>query len=371
MAADSVAAVGQPVIEWDTLAARARSRRRWTMTALYAFLIVVSVPILIPYLWMFTISISATTGGTDTFVLWRAVAILGPAVFAFWPLQAIFEDGKTLQRARLVLVAVALIALAIFVAPHLHEHNFRFMWNRNFVDELRGYGGGLIQQFPSVWVAFANSLLLAGAVMLIVVTVATLAGYYISRFAFAGRSTFLRSLLVLHAFPAMTLIIPIFLILFAVSEYGWILGEIIGLGTIGGVVLVICTIELPFAIFIMKGFFDAVPWEIEMSALADGASRRQAFVRVVLPQVKVGMFAIGIFAFIRGWEEYVFVRTLLQFEKSNWVMSLYLFWVADDIMGVDYGMVAAVGVLYVVPGLLLYVFTQKFLVQMTLGGIKG
>jgi inositol-phosphate transport system permease protein len=53
-----------------------------------------------------------------------------------------------------------------------------------------------------------------------------------------------------------------------------------------------------------------VPWDIEMSALTDGASRRQAFFHVVLPQVKVGMLAIAIFAFIRGWEEYVFVRTL-------------------------------------------------------------
>ena len=75
----------------------------------------------------------------------------------------------------------------------------------------------------------------------------------------------------------------------------------------------------------MKGFFDAVPWDIEMSAMTDGASRRQAFGWCVLPQVSVGMLAIAIFAFLRGWEEYVFVRTLL-LAKSNWTMSLYLFW---------------------------------------------
>jgi inositol-phosphate transport system permease protein len=136
------------------------------------------------------------------------------------------------------------------------------------------------------------------------------------------------------------------------------------------VVLVICTIELPFAIFIMKGFFDAVPWDIEMSAMTDGASRRQAFVQVLLPQVRFGMLAIGIFAFLRGWEEYVFVRTLLV-AKSNWVMSLYLFFVSEDVMGVDYGIVSAVGVFYIVPSLLLYSFTQKYLTQMSVGGIKG
>jgi inositol-phosphate transport system permease protein len=120
----------------------------------------------------------------------------------------------------------------------------------------------------------------------------------------------------------------------------------------------------------MKGFFDAVPWDIEMSALADGDTRRQAFRIVVLPQVRVGMIAIGIFSFIKGWEEYVFV-TALRTGDSYWVMSNYLYYVAEDVMGVDYGIVAAVSVFYVIPSLLLYVFCRKDLTQMTLGGVKG
>ena len=78
--------------------------------------------------------------------------------------------------------------------------------------------------------------------------------------------------------------------------------------------LVIVGIELPFAVFIMKGFFDAVPWEIEMSALTDGATRRQAFYKVVLPQVTNGMIAVAVFVFIRGWEEFIFVLTPFEFE---------------------------------------------------------
>ena len=151
--------------------------------------------------------------------------------------------------------------------------------------------------------------------MALVVGVSTLAGYYLSRFDFPGRAAILKGLLVLHAFPAMTLIIPIFLMMYWVGLQD----------TLTGVILVIAALELPFAIFVMKGFFDAVPWEIEMSAMTDGASRRQAFLYVVLPQVRIGMLAIAIFAFLRGWEEYVFVRTLLV-AKENWTMSLYLFW---------------------------------------------
>ena len=79
----------------------------------------------------------------------------------------------------------------------------------------------------------------------------------------------LRSLLVLHAFPVLTLIVPMFLMLYWIGL----------LDTLSGVILVLVAFELPFAIFIMKGFFDAVPWDIEMSALTDGASRRQAFVQ--------------------------------------------------------------------------------------------
>jgi inositol-phosphate transport system permease protein len=196
--------------------------------------------------------------------------------------------------------------------------------------------------------------------MSLVVGVSTLAGYYLSRFDFPGRASYLKGLLVLHAFPAMTLIIPIFLLMYWVGL----------LDTLTGVVLVVAALELPFAVFVMKGFFDAVPWDIEMSAMTDGASRRQAFWMVVLPQVRVGMLAIAIFAFLRGWEEYVFVRTLL-FEKSNWTMSIYLFWMREDVMGTDYAMVSAMGVFYVLPSILLYAFTQKYLTQMTIGGIKG
>jgi inositol-phosphate transport system permease protein len=259
----------------------------------------------------------------------------------------------------LALLVIAAALLFGLVGRQLHFANYRFLWNPNIVEELRSKAtaGG---QFPSVWIAFRNSLALAASQTAIILVVASLAGYYISRFAFRGREAFLQGMLVLHAFPAMTLIIPIFLILHWIGL----------LDTIVGVMLVLATIELPFYVFVMKGFFDAVPWDIEMSAMTDGATRRQAFRMVVLPQVRVGLIAVGVFAFIRAWEEYIFVRTML-IENTNWVMSLYLFWVSDDIMGVDYGIVAAVAVFYVLPSLLLYVFCQRYLTQMTIGGIRG
>ena len=125
-----------------------------------------------------------------------------------------------------------------------------------------------------------------------------------------------------------------------------------------------------FAIFLLRQFFMQIPQELEDAARIDGATTFQIYWRIMLPQVAPALATIGIFAFLRGWEEYVFVRTLL-LQKANWTMSLYLFWMREDVMGTDYAMVSAMGVFYVLPSVLLYTFTQKYLTQMTIGGIKG
>ena len=351
--------VAQPGPDWQALARRSWRARFTGQSALLAFLVVVSVPIILPYFWMVVISFTARSGGVSTQVLWTACAVIVPAVLIYSVVHMMSPSPRVRAIAGLVLVVAVGALLAALVGGQLHIANYRFLWNPNIVEDIRSKATAG-SQFPSVWTAFFNSMLLAVVQTAIILVVASLAGYYISRFAFRGREAFLQTLLVLHAFPAMTLIIPIFLLLHWVGL----------LDTMTGVILVLTTIELPFYVFIMKGFFDSVPWDIEMSAMTDGASRRQAFRLVVLPQVRVGLIAIAVFAFIRAWEEYIFVRTLL-IENTNWVMSLYLFWVSDDIMGVDYGIVAAVSVFYVLPSLLLYVFCQKYLTQMTIGGIRG
>jgi inositol-phosphate transport system permease protein len=350
--------LAEGAVDWQALAARARLRRRLSTGFLYGAMALGALPVLVPYLWLVTIAFSGRTGAS-TLVLWRTLAVILPALVLASLVGIVIEDQRRRRQGLLVVGGAALLLLAIVTGPHLHLHNWRFLWNPDVADALKG-ASGVGTKFPSVWSAFFNSLAIAGAQMALVVIVSTLAGYYISRFAFSGRPLFLQGLLVLHAFPAMTLIIPIFLMMYWVGLQDRLLG----------VILVITALELPFAIFVMKGFFDAVPWEIEMSAMTDGASRRQAFLHVVLPQVKVGMLAIAIFAFLRGWEEYVFVRTLLV-AKENWTMSLYLFWTITDVMGVDYALVSAVGVFYVLPSVVLYALTQKYLTQMTIGGIKG
>ncbi|MCC2662216.1 MAG: transporter permease [Geminicoccaceae bacterium] len=351
-----------PAADWDALAARARALRRAKSVALYAFLIAVSLPIILPYFWLVTIAFSARTGVADTAVLWRSMLVVVPAVLGFWLAVMLARSRRQAWAAVAGVALAAAAAFAVLVGPDLHLRNFIFLVEPDFASVVRSRIGEVrgAVQFPNVWHAFGNSLLIAGAQTTIVVTVASLAAYYLSRFQFPARGAMLRSLLVLHAFPVLTLIVPMFLMLYWIGL----------LDTLYGVILVLVAFELPFAIFIMKGFFDAVPWDIEMSALTDGASRRQAFLHVVLPQVRNGLLAIAVFTFIRGWEEYIFVFTFL-IRNTNWTMSLYMYYVRDDVMGVDYGVVSAVGVFYLVPSLLLYLLAQRYLMQMSIGGVKG
>ncbi len=349
-------------VDWSRVAARARTSRRVRAATVYLFLIAVSLPIILPYFWLITIAFSSRLGVAETSVLWRSMAVLVPTVIGFWLVVAL---ARSRRQVAIGVAAVAVVALAVFawlVGPSLYLGNFLFLWEPDFASVVRSRVGEVkgAVQFPNVWHAFGNSILLAGSQTVIVATVASLAGYYLSRFQFPGRAAMLRSLLVLHAFPVLTLIVPLFLMLYYIGL----------LNSLLGVILVLVAFELPFAIFIMKGFFDAVPWDIEMSALTDGASRRQAFLSVVLPHVRNGILAISVFTFIRGWEEYIFVFTFL-IRNTNWTMSLYMFYVRDDVMGVDYGVVSAVGVFYLVPSLVLYLAAQRYLMQMSIGGVKG
>jgi inositol-phosphate transport system permease protein len=349
-------------VDWDRVTARARALRRTKAVALYAFLIAVSLPIILPYFWLVTIAFSARTGVADTSVLWRSMAVLVPTVIAFWLAAMLVRNRRQLWLGLIAIALMAIISFVLLVGADLHLRNFIFLWEPDFASVVRSRVGAVhgAIQFPSVWRAFGNSLLIAGSQTVIVLTVGSLAAYYLSRFQFPARAAMLRSLLVLHAFPVLTLIVPMFLMLYWIGL----------LDTLLGVILVLVAFELPFAIFIMKGFFDAVPWDIEMSALTDGASRRQAFLRVVLPQVRNGLVAVAVFSFIRGWEEYIFVFTFL-IRNTNWTMSLYMYYVRDDVMGVDYGVVSAVGVFYLVPSLVLYLAAQRYLMQMSIGGVKG
>lgn len=293
--------------EVAALARRARRRETLAQAAIYVLLTLMSLPIIVPYLWLLAASFSERVS------------------------YGVIPSGFTLQ-------------------------NWRFLW----VGTNLGFVTGTAGRLPNIWQVVFNSMVLALGTAAIVVTVSTLAGYFISRHDFRRRAAFMKGALVLQAFPGITLLVALFILLRSLNL----------LNSVAGVILVIAALHLPFALFVMKGFFDGIPWDIEMAALIDGASRLRAWYTVLLPQVRNGIGAIAMFAFLWGWTDYIFVLTFI-LNRSSWTMALYLSAVIGEYRFVDYGLMAAVGVFYMIPSLVFFLFTQRQLLQITIGGTKA
>lgn len=212
---------------------------------------------------------------------------------------------------------------------------------------------------PPVRVPLLNSMIFSVVVATVVVTVASMAAYAISRLSFPGRSLYLGLVLMLHAFPAVSLIIAIFYIL-----------RLLGLfDTLIGVILVKASLDLPLGIWLMKGFFDALSWDMEMAALVDGMSRWTLFWRIALPLVRPGVLALGTFSLLSAWGEFILPFTLIVSTRS-WTMALYLQSFIGEVF-TDYRMAAAVGLFYALPVLALFLLGQRYLLNVYSGGVKG
>jgi len=130
-------------------------------------------------------------------------------------------------------------------------------------------------------------------------------------------------------------------------------------------------VDLPLGVWVLKGFYDGIPWDTEIAALVDGTSRFGAFFRVMLPLVSPGIFSIALFSFLSGWGEFIFVYTFIQ-TSTNWTLSMLiqsLF--ASEMGGINLALIAALSVFYLVPVLVLFVVGEKYLVRVTIGGVKG
>ena len=187
-----------------------------------------------------------------------------------------------------------------------------------------------------------------------------LAAYAVSRLRFRGRHSVLLFLLVLRMFPVVLMVIPLFIIM----RNAGLLDTRIGLA------LAYTGFLLPIFIWMMKGFFDAVPSELEEAARIDGCSRLGAMVRVVLPLVKGGLWACAVFIGISAWNEYLFALMLTTSSGSRtWPVGLQLM-VGE--FQLPWGALAAGGMLSILPVLILFAFVQRSMVRgLTAGAVKG
>lgn len=212
-------------------------------------------------------------------------------------------------------------------------------------------------RFP-LW--FRNSLVTALVVTTITTIIASLSGYAVARLRFPGREAIASLILILYLVPPALLFIPLYRVL---AELGTT-------NHLTSLFLSYPTFTVPFCTWLLIGFFKALPDELEQAALIDGASRTQAFVKVLLPLATPGLVASAIFAFTLSWNEFLYALVFIQDEKSTTVPVGLNLLIYGDVF--HWGQLMAASVIVTIPVVALYMFIHRWMVEgLVAGSVKG
>ncbi len=215
-----------------------------------------------------------------------------------------------------------------------------------------------IFQFHNALDYFKNSIIVVIFTTILSVLLGGMAAYGFARFQFNKREDLAFWVLSLRMLPPMAVIIPFFVMAQALRVLDTHL------------VLIICYMlfNIPFTIWMMRGFFEEIPQEIEEAAFIDGATRFHVFIRVLLPLALPGLIATAIFCIINSWNEFVFALFLTSSDASTLPTSVTLFL---SITGVNWGAMSAVGVITILPVMIFAMIVQKHMIRgLTFGGVK-
>ncbi len=206
-----------------------------------------------------------------------------------------------------------------------------------------------------------NSLVIAISSTALNLVLGIAGGYALSRFVFPGRRIFMFGILLIRVIPAPATIVALYLIMVNLHLAN----------TLHGLIIVQAVGGLPITLWLMKGTIDAVPVELEEAAWTDGATRLQAIRRIVLPVVGPGLGAAAMLTFMGSWGDFLTPLVLLQ-DQDLYPLSIGLFRAFSERNVVDWGLLAASAIVYVVPPAILYLFVRKNLLRSSLGGaLKG
>lgn len=204
-----------------------------------------------------------------------------------------------------------------------------------------------------------NSLVIACGAVLLGLATSVPAAYAFSRFRFAGRRQILTSFLVINMFPIVLLIIPLFVLMRKLGLIDTFVGVIIGHSTF----------SIPFSVWMLASYFNAIPRELDEAATIDGASRLQTIRRVILPLIMPGLVTTAIYVFITSWNEYLFAMMLSGQTVRPVTVALQLF-IGE--FTVQWGLLTAGGALIALPVSILFLLVQRRLVAgLTSGAVKA
>lgn len=205
-----------------------------------------------------------------------------------------------------------------------------------------------------------NSLIVSIATTIVGIVVSTTAAYGFSRFRFPGREAGMRAFLITQMFPSVVMAVPLYMLLDALR----LLDSMVGL------TLVYSTTSVPFCVWMLKGYFDTLPRELEEAATVDGAGRWFTFVRIVLPLATPAIVVTALFSFMTAWNEFILAATFLSGERQMTLPVVLQSYVGRT--NTDWGPFAAGAIVVSLPVMFLFFVLQKHLVGgLTSGSVKG
>jgi len=208
----------------------------------------------------------------------------------------------------------------------------------------------------------SNSVIIASFTALGVVFASSFAAYAFARFKFPLRKTAFYGLLATQMMPALTNIIPLYMLLQVLKL----------LNTRTALIIVYTGVNLPLSIWIMTGFFQSLPIEVEEAAMIDGCNRFNIFTRIALPLALPGLAAVAILAFVMAWNEFVLALTFLSSQSLKpYQFGLYDIMVREMMQYQPHSLLNAAAVLGLIPSFIAYLFIQRgFMTGITRGAIK-
>jgi arabinogalactan oligomer/maltooligosaccharide transport system permease protein len=284
---------------------------------------------------------------------WRHVIALGAVVISLFPVayivSAAFNGNNSLTGSSLIPKRVTF-------------DNFRSLFEGQ--KNVTGHATFQNAHYLS-W--FANSMIVASATALCTVLLSALAAYAFSRFRFKGRRLGMLSLLLIQMFPQLLAIVAIYLIVFQVGD----IFHFIGLNTLIALIVVYLGGAMGVNTWLMKGFFDTIPAELDESARVDGATPAQVFWGVVLPLAAPVLAVIALISFVTTLNEFAIASVILQ-TQTKFTLPVGLFQYINQAYSEHWGPFAAGVLIAAVPVALLFAFLQRYIVEgLTSGAVKG
>ncbi len=217
------------------------------------------------------------------------------------------------------------------------------------------------------WRWVGNSLFISGLSATFIVLLAALSAYAFSRFRFRFRRNLLLGIFLVQVFPNTLAMVALYLMLLQTGEYI----PALGLNTYGGLILCYLGGGMALNIWLMKGFFDTVPREIDESAMVDGATNTQIYWLLIFPLVRPILAVVGLLAFAGTFNDFLLARVLIT-DRQNWTLMVGLYSFVEGKFSDEWGVFAAGALLAALPVVILYLFLQRYIVSgLTAGAVKG